>query len=107
MTKLKPPSKTTLSRYGLTRGQFYAILRRQKGVCPICKREFTEDLRPDIDHEHVKNFMKLPKSERSVYVRGLLCRHDNWKIVPKGMTTDKAYNAYKYLLEYDKRRNSG
>ena len=65
--KLRPPSAKTLASYGLTEADWWAMVRRQKGVCPICQQPFG-DRKLAIDHEHVKGWRarKRRKSKRKV-----------------------------------------
>ena len=52
-----------LRKYGLTQAQFESMMRRQKGACPLCRREFHDTkLPPAVDHDHALG-----------HVRGLLC----------------------------------
>ena len=52
--------------YGITLEEFKALLKKQKGVCAICKEKCTRKSRLSVDHDH--------KTKR---VRGLLCDHCN------------------------------
>lgn len=42
------------SKYGITLEEKRAIMRFQKNRCAICGREFTPDVRTEVDHEHFK-----------------------------------------------------
>ena len=49
-------------RYGITAVEFETMVAHQSGKCLICDREFTEDLRPVMDHDHETGAL-----------RGILC----------------------------------
>ena len=106
---IKCSSPTTLRKYGITQEVWYTLLDMQDGRCPVCQREFTNELRPVIDHEHVKGYKKMKSEDRAKYVRGLVCNYDNRRRIPtnsKGISaTELAYNVYIYLSDYDIRRN--
>jgi hypothetical protein len=97
------PSKTTLSKYGLSLSEWESILDRQGGVCPICGKVPSTG-RWVVDHEHVKNWKNLPPEVRKSYVRGILCWYDNRNILTRGTTIEKLKNAVKYLEEYEKNK---
>jgi len=101
---LRPPAPATLKKYGLSRELWYTVLDIQDGLCPVCGEPFTEERRPVIDHEHVKGYKKMSAEKRATFVRGLLHSYCNFRMIPKGMTTEKAYNVYTYLSEYDLRK---
>ena len=63
---IKPPTPTTLARYGLTADEWLAICRRQRWTCPICLQPFGNRLLVT-DHDHVKGFRatKRRKAKRS------------------------------------------
>lgn len=68
-SKMLSRRRKLLDKYGLTLGQYEAMLRRQKGVCAVCERPPKK--KPlNVDHDH--------ETER---VRGLLCFMCNKKIV--------------------------
>lgn len=99
---LKPPTKATLKKYGLTEQEWLKMAEVQNNKCPICER-FLEDVKVAIDHYHFKNWKKLQPEERKKYVRGLLCVYDNFRLLPKGITTAKAKNIAIYLENFDQR----
>lgn len=103
---MNPPSKTTLKKYGLSAEDWLQIYNSQSGKCPICCREFDEKVRPCIDHLHVPRYKKLKPIDRKKYVRGLLCIYDNRRILPKGMTLQRAENIVLYLRGFEKRLTS-
>jgi len=82
------------------------LYESQGGKCVICDRNFDEKIRPCIDHLHVKGYKKLSFEKRKKWVRGLLCLYCNRRLVPKGMTANRAYNIYKYLKEFDEKSES-
>jgi len=100
---VRVPSKATLSKYGLTEEEWLAILERQGGVCPICKKIPTTG-RFVTDHEHCKGWRKFPPGERKKYVRGILCWYDNHKTLSRGITLERVRNTVVYLQEYEQRR---
>lgn len=52
--------------YGISLETFYTMLTKQEYKCKICSIEFTESIRPYIDHCHTHG-----------QVRGLICFHCN------------------------------
>ena len=108
-SQIKPPTISTLKKYGLTQEMWYNFLDIQDGKCPICEREFTEELRPVIEHEHVKGYKKMKREHKSRYVRGLTCNYCNSRRLPKGSATltptEIAYNIYVYYSDYSMRLN--
>lgn len=98
---IETPSKATLAKYGLSEQEWRNILERQGGVCAICKKEPSKG-RLCIDHEHVKNWKKLPSEQRKLYVRGLLCWFCNHYYVGRCITIEKAENVVTYLKHYEK-----
>ena len=106
--KRKPvrvPTDGTLKKYGLTRVEWLAILKRQGWVCAICERVPASG-RWVTDHEHVRKFKKLPFNQRRWYVRGIICSFCNSHCVGRFMTLPKARNAVKYLRAYELRRDA-
>ena len=39
-------------RYGITQDQYDAMLDEQNHACAVCKTEFSETVKPKIDHDH-------------------------------------------------------
>lgn len=72
-----------------------AILRRQNGLCPICKKDLTlKDVSPQniqLDHSHKPPFE----------IRGVLCSYCNQFMLTKMNEAhpDWFYNTYKYLTQ--------
>jgi hypothetical protein len=53
--------------YGVTKDQYYKILKYQKNKCPICKTDFSKvKRRPCVDHDH-----------KTGEFRGILCQRCN------------------------------
>lgn len=102
-SQLSAPSKATLRKYGLSQEMWHTMLDLQDGCCPVCGQPFTPERRPCIDHLHVRNFKKMKPEQKVRYFRGLLHAYCNLRLIPKGMTTEKAYNIYVYLNDFDVR----
>ncbi len=100
-----PPKPATLKKYGLSLPEWLAILNRQGGTCAVCKR-IPKSGRLHTDHQHIKNWKKLPANERKKYVRGLLCFICNSRFASKGMTAEKATNLAQYLRDYETSKTS-
>lgn len=96
------PTQKTLDKYGLTVELFNEILERQKGVCPICEKVPSGYWH--IEHEHVKNFKKLPPEERVKYIRGAVCWFCNNYYIGRAITIRKAKNVVEYLTTYEERK---
>ena len=109
-SQLRPPSVATLRKYGLTAEVWYTFLDLRDGKCPICQREFTEQMRPVIDHEHgIKNWEKMKAEQKSVYVRGVTCNYCNRFRIPKRSkelpVVEIVTNLLNYLEDYEMRSN--
>lgn len=100
---MQPPTKATLSRYGLTVDEWQAMYDRQAGRCPVCNRDVDKLV---IDHEHIRGWKSLPPEQRKLYVRGLLCVRDNWRFLPTGLTGEIAGRIHTYLSQYEGRRDT-
>jgi hypothetical protein len=96
------PSQNTLAKYGLSLGEFCAIVERQGGVCRICEN-LPSSKRLVIDHDHVPNWKKMKPEMRKLHVRGLLCWLCNLHLVRRGMTPRRLRNAADYLDEHEDR----
>lgn len=96
------PTKATLRKYGLTEDDYAHLLEKQMNRCPICEREFSDKVRPVIDHVHVPKYKKKSPDERKKFVRGLLCIYDNRRMLPKGMTLQRARNIVAYLEKFER-----
>lgn len=109
-SQLRPPSRATTRNYGITVETWYMFIDLQDGRCPICLREFTEQLRPVIDHEHgIKNWKKMKAEQKSKFVRGLTCNYCNRFRIPKRSkelpVVEIVTNLLSYLEDYEMRRN--
>lgn len=99
MTAVRRPTPRTLARYGLDARSWDALLRRQRGVCAICKT-LPPSGRLVTDHEHVRNWARLTPERRAATVRGLLCAWCNLVWVRRGATPERLYAAAAYLESY-------
>lgn len=99
---MKPPSKATLAKYGLSEQEWLALLERQGGVCAVCGKVPSTG-RLCTDHEHVRGWKKLPPEERKKYVRGILCFFCNHYYVGRSITVEKARRVVSYLQAYEER----
>lgn len=70
--------------YGITLRQYNLMLKRQKGVCAICRRVPKSVLH--VDHDH-----------KTLRVRGLLCYYCNRRVVGRHRTTELLRRVIKYL----------
>jgi hypothetical protein len=57
---------TRYRKYGLTSEQFDELLARQKSACAVCRQQFSDELKPCVDHDKYTGM-----------VRGLLCDRCN------------------------------
>jgi hypothetical protein len=101
--KVRPPSAKTLARYGIDLAEWRAILRRQGGVCAVCRR-VSEKGWMCIDHEHAPGWKRMPPEQRRRYVRGILCYFCNFRYVGKCLTAEKARAVAAYLEAYEDRK---
>lgn len=79
--------------------------KKQAYVCAICGK-LPPSNRLNIDHEHVRNWKKLPAEKRKLYVRCLACSFCNRVVIRKGVTIDKMKRAIKVLEAYEKRKQN-
>lgn len=63
------PTKATLRKYGLTEEQWQAMFDFQDGRCALCRKRFTGNRLPCVDHDH-----------KTGTVRGLLCPPCNYEL---------------------------
>lgn len=61
--------RLALYKYGITVEQYELLLKRQKGVCAICRRPPKARARLSVDHDH-----------KTKKVRGLLCLSCNFAL---------------------------
>jgi hypothetical protein len=99
---LKPPSKQTLKKYGLSLDDWTAILDRQGWCCAICKKVPSTG-RTIIEHEHCKGWKRMPPDQRKRYVRGVTCWTCNTQYLGRGITIEKARNVVAFLEAHGRR----
>lgn len=104
MSLPNPPATSTLARYGLTLREWYDFAGEQ---CSICERPWSDDVKPVVDHEHVRGWKAMLPSGRRLYIRGIICRGCNYFILTRHGTALKHLNAYLYLKRYALRRGNG
>lgn len=98
----KCPSPATLKKYGLSLDEWIKLYWKYGGRCHCCFIKFGEGKRTYIDHEHVKNYEKLPDDVRKSKVRGILDYQCNFILLQK--TNDdrrKLKNGMRYLERYE------
>lgn len=78
-----------LKKYGLTLETFETMLLQQEGKCAICKINFSESEKPNIDHCHEKG-----------HVRGLLCSPCNIVLGYMEKTLKRNPNTYDNFIKY-------
>lgn len=101
---IRPPTPTTLKRYGLTVEDWLGLLAAQGWKCPICLRR--AGLLWNTDHDHVRGWKRMPPEQRRRYVRGVLCAHCNHRRVNSRMSSAEALRIAKYLAAYEARRDA-
>ena len=99
---VKPPSATTLRKYGMTEAEWVYLWEFQESVCPICKK-VPPSGNVHIDHYHAKGFKKMKPENKKKQVRGILCAFCNQRILVKGINLAKARNIVKYLEDFENR----
>ena len=97
---MKPPSKQTLAKYGLSELEWLAILDGQGGVCPICGL-VPKTGRWVTDHEHCRGYKKMTPEERASRVRGICCWWCNKTFLGRGISVERARAVVNYLLRYE------
>lgn len=95
------PRLATLAKYGLTPDDFKRILDSQGGVCAICGK--VPNGRWNIDHHHVKGWVKKPPEIRKLYVRGIVCWWCNKTYLSRGITVERAARVVRYLQGFEER----
>ena len=98
------PSKATVTKYGITVDEWLALLHNQGWMCPICQKH--RGVKWTTDHEHVRGWSKMEPEERRRFVRGILCRHCNWKVVHSRLTAAQARRIAEYIEAYEARRDA-
>jgi hypothetical protein len=84
--------------YGITQREYDALLKAQRGVCGVCKREPKPGVNFHVDHEHVRGWRTLPPETKRQFVRGLLCWHCNQYRIAQ-LTAALASAAFLYLTD--------
>lgn len=95
------PSQATLDKYGIDLKEWLGYI--PKGVCPITGI-MPGSGRFVVDHDHVRNWAKLPPEKRRLYVRGVTSVVANHYCLTRYMTADRARRIAVYLDKYAKRR---
>jgi hypothetical protein len=72
-----------LKVYGITQQQYEEL---DSGSCPICVRNWSDTVRPCIDHDH-----------KTGHIRGLLCIYCNRYIVGRHRDADRLRRVADYL----------
>lgn len=88
------PSLVTLAKYGISAEEWQSMYDKQAGLCPICLKPMR---RANVDHFHVKNWKQMQPSDRKQYVRALICFVCNYRLLMRGMTSDRLRRAADYL----------
>lgn len=70
--------------YGITREDYSKL---DKGYCPICLREWSERVRPAVDHDHSKDG----------WVRGIVCLYCNRVRIGRFRDADMVQRIADYL----------
>lgn len=84
------PSEQTIAKYSLDDGEYEEMLERQMGSCAICRREFSDDLVPVVDHCHEWG-----------HVRALLCNRCNVLLGTGRDQQELLFAAVAYLGKHD------
>lgn len=100
---LLTPSLATLKKYGLSLEEWQAMADAQGHACYVCHQVPTKG-RLCIDHEHVKNWKKMPPERRKLFVRGLLCFRCNTTYVGRSITVERSRRVTQYLEAYEARK---
>lgn len=69
--------------YGITKEQYDEL---DRGHCPICVRDWSDRVRPVVDHDH-----------KSGEVRGILCAYCNHRLVGRHRDADLLYRMAEYV----------
>lgn len=101
---IRPPSRATLRRYGITVHDWLALLAAQGWRCPICHKSGPAT-RWNTDHDHVPGWARRPPEDRARYVRGILCAYCNHRRVNSRMPAAEARRIAEYLHAYEQRRD--
>lgn len=101
---VRPPSVTTLRRYGLTTDDWLTLLKAQGWKCPVCLKK--TGVRWCTDHHHVPGWKSKPPEERRRYVRGVLCLFCNHRRVHSHLSAAEAQRIADYFTAYEARRDA-
>jgi hypothetical protein len=93
---LKCPSAATLRHYGLTFLDWFHLAERQHFVCAICILQPKSGVLC-VDHVHVAGWRQLDPDGRRLFVRGLVCWHDNRNVINRWATLSKLKRAVDYV----------
>jgi hypothetical protein len=80
-------------KYGVTGEEVIDMMRKQKNMCPICRKKLATKLHKGRFNSHVDHSHKTGK------VRGILCFHCNTGLGHFGDSTKNLKAAIKYLLK--------
>lgn len=83
-------------KYGLTTEEYNQMLKQQLNGCAICKKEFSDIVKPVVDHHH-----GLKK------VRGILCHPCNLALAYLQEDEDIIWNMLEYLKRTTWSKNVG
>jgi hypothetical protein len=89
-TRLTNRKSHLMRKYGLTLGQYEAMLEAQGGVCAICGRPPRDDISLHVDHDHVSGAL-----------RGLLCFLCNNSVGDLAEDPERARALARYLDDHD------
>ncbi len=71
---MKPPTKVTLKKYGLTLSAWWALFDSQERACGLCGNDTRQ---MNIDHIHTVRWKKMKPDQRVQWVRSILCNMCN------------------------------
>lgn len=81
-------NRRLLKRYGLTIEERDQMIEDQGGKCALCKRDFHDKNKPNVDHDH-----------ETGRVRGILCFSCNQALGKLGDTYAKMLSVLEYLKD--------
>jgi len=76
-------------RYNMTEDQLNELRNKQNNTCAICKKSFSDKIKPYVDHNHVTN-----------EIRELLCNKCNVLVAMCNDNTQILANALSYLIKH-------
>lgn len=79
-------NKTFKNKYGITIEDYELMIKNQNNCCLICKKEFSGNIRPDVDHHH-----------GTKKVRGILCHICNLTLGYLREDENHIWNILEYL----------